>query len=122
MIVATYIIPFEAIAIPLLLMVNNLPWIDGGRISTGWLNSYHVQIVPIIADAFSIYLFVQFFHGFPEEIIAAARIDGVKNVQIFLRVVLPLSGPVFATAAILRFLAIMWNQYLWPTLVVQSDA
>ena len=120
-IVATYIIPFEAFAIPLLLVVNNLPWFATGEITFGWLNTYRVQIVPFIADAFSIYLFVQFFKGIPQETFDAAKIDGANMFQIFLRIVVPLSGPVFATAAILRFLA-MWNQYLWPTLVVQTDA
>ena len=87
----------------------------------GWFNSYHVQIVPFIADAFSIYLFVQFFKGLPDEIFDAARIDGANIFQIFTRIVVPLSGSVFATAAILQFLA-MWNQYLWPSMVVQTDA
>jgi multiple sugar transport system permease protein len=119
-IIATIIIPFEAIAIPLLLIVNNLPWIDANGITLGWFNSYHVQIVPFIANAFSIYLFVQFFKGLPGELVDAARIDGANWFQVFLRVVVPLSGPVYATAAILHFLA-MWNQFLWPALVIQTD-
>jgi multiple sugar transport system permease protein len=119
-IVATIIIPFEAIAIPLLLMVNNLPWISANGIGIGWFNSYHVQIIPFIADAFSIYLFIQFFKGLPDELFDAARIDGANWFQVFLRVVVPLSGPVYATTATLHFLA-MWNQYLWPALVIQTD-
>jgi multiple sugar transport system permease protein len=119
-IIATIIIPFEAIAIPLLLIVNNLPRIDANGITLGWFNSYHVQIVPFIANAFSIYLFVQFFKGLPGELFDAARIDGANWFQVFLRVVVPLSGPVYATVAILHLLA-MWNQYLWPSLVIQTD-
>lgn len=119
-IIATIIIPFEAIAIPLLLMVNNLPWIEADGVTLGWLNTYHVQIIPFIADAFSIYLFVQFFKALPGELIEAARIDGANWFQIYSRVIVPLSGPVFATAAILCFLT-MWNQYLWPVLVVRSE-
>lgn len=119
-IIATIIIPFEAIAIPLLLIVNNLPWIDANGITQGWFNSYHVQIVPFIANAFSIYLFVQFFKGLPDELFDAARIDGANWFQVFLRIVVPLSGPVYATVAILHVLA-MWNQYLWPSLVIQTD-
>ncbi|HSG18577.1 MAG TPA: carbohydrate ABC transporter permease [Anaerolineae bacterium] len=120
LIVAAIIIPFEAIAIPLLLIVNNLPWIDASGIIVGWLDSYQVQIIPFIADAFSIFLFYQFFKRLPDELFDAARIDGASWFQIFLRVVVPLSGPVYATVAILRFLA-MWNQYLWPALVIQTD-
>lgn len=119
-VIATFIIPFETVAVPLLLIVNKLPNIDSTGVSTGWLNTYHVQIIPFIADAFNIFLFYQYFKDLPAEIIEAAEIDGASWFQIYRRVVLPLSGPVFATAAILKFLA-MWNQYLWPLMVVQSE-
>lgn len=119
-IIATMIIPFEAIAIPLLLIVNNLPWINANGITLGWLNSYHVQIFPFIADAYSIYLFYQFFKVLPRELFDLAQIEGANWFQIFLWIVIPLSGPVYATAAILKFL-VMWNQYLWPVLVIQTD-
>ncbi len=120
-IIATLILPFETIAVPLLMVVSRLPWIGAEGITTGWLNSYQVQIIPFIVDAFSIFLFVQFFKSVPYEIIEAARIDGANWLQIFGRIVAPISGPVFATAAILRGL-FMWNQYLWPSMVVQTDA
>ena len=119
-IIATFIIPFETIAIPLLLLVNNLPWLGLDGFTIGWLNSYHVQIIPFIADALSIFLFVQFFRDLPRELIEAARIDGAGWFQIYSRVFVPISGPVFATAAILKFLA-MYNQYLWPLMVAQSE-
>lgn len=119
-IVATIIIPFEAVAIPLLLVVNNLPWIGAGGFTIGWFNSYHVQIIPFLADAFSIFLFFQFFKRIPGELIDAARIDGANWFQVYARVIVPLSGPVFATVAIIRFL-FMWNQYLWPIMVIQQD-
>lgn len=120
-IIATLILPFETIAVPLLMVVSKLPWIGAEGITTGWLNSYQVQIIPFIVDAFSIFLFVQFFKSVPYEIIEAARIDGASWPQIFGRIIVPISGPVFATAAILRGL-FMWNQYLWPSMVVQTDA
>lgn len=119
-VIATFIVPFEAIAIPLLLVVNNLPWIGAEGLQIGWLNSYHVQIVPFIADALTIFLFVQYFRDLPKELVEAARIDGARYFQIYRRVILPLSGPVFATAAILKFLA-MYNQYLWPVMVAQKE-
>ncbi len=119
-VMATFIVPFEAIAIPLLLVVNNLPWIGTGGVQIGWLNSYHVQIVPFIADALTIFLFVQYFRDLPKELVEAARVDGARYFQIYQRVILPLSGPVFATAAILKFLA-MYNQYLWPVMVAQKE-
>lgn len=120
LILATLIIPFETIAIPLLLIVNKLPWVDISGLHWGWLNTYHVQIVPWIADGLSVFLFVQYFRDLPRELIEAARIDGASWPQIYWRVIVPLAGPVFATAAILKFLA-MYNQYLWPLLVTQSE-
>ncbi len=119
-VLATFIVPFESIAIPLLLVVNNLPWIGAGGVTVGWLNSYHVQIVPFIADALTIFLFVQYFRDLPRDLVEAARVDGASYFQIYRRIILPLAGPVFATAAILKFLA-MYNQYLWPVMAAQSE-
>jgi multiple sugar transport system permease protein len=119
-VLATFIVPFESIAIPLLLVVNNLPWIGAGGLEFGWLNSYHVQIVPFIADALTIFLFVQYFRDLPRDLVEAARVDGASYFQIYRRIVAPLAGPVFATAAILKFLA-MYNQYLWPVMAAQSE-
>ena len=119
-VLATFIVPFETIAIPLLLVVNNLPWIGAGGVTVGWLNSYHVQIVPFIADALTIFLFVQYFRDLPKDLVEAARVDGASYFQIYRRIIVPLAGPVFATAAILKFLA-MYNQYLWPVMSAQSE-
>lgn len=119
-IIATLIVPFETIAIPLLLIVSKLPWIGGEGLQTGWLNTYHVQIIPFVANSFSIFLFVQFFRSLPGELVEAARIDGASWFQIYQRIFVPLSGPVLATVAILTFLP-MWNSYLWPTMVIQVE-
>lgn len=120
LVLATLIIPFETIAIPLLLLVNKLPAITPAGFTIGWLNSYHVQIVPWIADGLTIFLFVQFFKDLPKDLIEAARLDGASWFQIYRLVIMPISGPVLATAAILKFLA-MYNQYLWPLMVTQSE-
>lgn len=120
-ILATLIVPFETIAIPLLLIASKLPWIGFDGLTFGWLNSYRVQIVPFIADGLTIYLFVQYFKDLPGELIEASRVEGATWLQIYRRVVMPLSGPVLATAAILKFL-VMYNQYLWPLIVVQQES
>lgn len=120
LIIATLIIPFETIAIPLLLIVSRLPWVGLDGLHWGWLNTYHVQIIPFVAGAFSIFLFVQFFKSLPPELIEAARIDGATWFQIYARVIVPISGPVFATVAILTFLN-KWNDYLWPIMVIQLE-
>jgi multiple sugar transport system permease protein len=120
MVLATLIVPFETIAIPLLLLVSQLPWVGFEGFEIGWLNSYHVQIVPWIADGLTIFLFVQFFKDLPRDLIEASRVEGASWWQIYRRVVMPLAGPVIATAAILKFL-VMYNQYLWPLIVVQEE-
>lgn len=117
---ATLIIPYETIFIPLLLMASQLPWIGTEGLEFGWLNTYRVQIIPFIADGLSIFLFVQYFKDLPKELIEASRVEGASWWFIYRRVVMPLSGPVVATAAILKFL-FMYNQYLWPLMVVQAE-
>lgn len=108
-IIALIIIPTEAVVIPLLLMVNRI----------GWLDSYQVQIVPFIVDAFSIFLFYQFFVGLPKSLDEAAKIDGASPFQIYWKIIAPLSKQVFATVAILQFL-IRWGDFLWPLMVTRG--
>jgi len=116
-VIALIIIPFESIAVPLLFLVDRLPWIDG---SIGWLNTYHVQIIPFMADAFSIFLFYQFFKGIPKDFDEAAYVDGASPFRVYWQVIAPLARPVFATVAILQSLAI-WGSYLWPLMATASS-
>jgi multiple sugar transport system permease protein len=116
-IIALIIIPFEAVAVPMLLLVNNLPWFGG---QSTWLDSYHVQIIPFIADAFSIFLFYQFFIGLPKDLEEAALVDGASRFRIYWNIIVPLSRPVFATVAILQFL-FHWGDYLWPLMVTRGE-
>jgi multiple sugar transport system permease protein len=123
-VIATLIVPFETIAVPMVYWVSKLPtlvWEDGIlKYDFGWLNSYEVQIVPFIANAFSIFLFAQYFSTIPPSLDEAARIDGAGWFTIYRRIIVPLSGPAFATVAILTFLP-AWNSYLWPLMVVQQE-
>lgn len=109
-VIAFLIIPLEAIAVPLFYEVTLF----------GWRNTYLVQILPFIANAFSIYLFYTFFLGIPRELEEAARIDGASRVRIFCSIILPNSKPVFATVAILTFLT-HWGAFLWPLMVTHSE-
>lgn len=106
---ALVVLPFEAIAVPLFYLLND------------YRNTIGVQAVPFIANAFSIYLFTTFFRGLPEEIDDAARIDGAGPWRIYLRIVVPMSKPAFATVAILTFLA-QWASFLWPVLMVSDPS
>jgi multiple sugar transport system permease protein len=110
-VIALMIIPLEAIAVPLFYETTLL----------GWRDTYLVQIVPFIANAFSIYLFYTFFLGLPKEFEEAARIDGAGPWRIFFYIVIPNAKPVFATVAILTFLT-QWGSFLWPLMVTQSQS
>lgn len=109
-VIALMIIPLEAIAVPLFYEVTLL----------GWRDTYLVQIVPFIANAFSIYLFYTFFLALPRELEEAARIDGAGPWRIFFNIVVPNAKPVFATVAILTFLT-QWGSFLWPLMVTHSE-
>ncbi|AZM59419.1 MULTISPECIES: carbohydrate ABC transporter permease [unclassified Streptomyces] len=123
-VIATLIVPFETFALPLVWWVNQLPLlrVNGFHLewTTGWMDTYQVQILPFVANAFSIFFFHQFFRSIPRELDEAAVMDGAGWFTIYRRIVLPLSGPAVATVAILTFLP-AWNSYLWPLMVVQSE-
>jgi multiple sugar transport system permease protein len=123
-IIATLVVPFETFALPLLWWVNKLPWVifqDGQFFyTTGWLDTYRVQIFPFLANAFSVYLFYSYFQSIPKDLDEAARVDGAGWFRIYRKVVMPLAGPAIATVAILTFLP-AWNSYLWPLMVVQTE-
>ena len=109
LVVALIIIPFEALAVPLLYITAEL----------GWLDTYHVQILPFIANPLFVYLFYTFFLNVPMTLVEAARIDGAGPVRTFVSVVAPLAKPAYATMAILGFL-FSWGQFLWPAMVTRG--
>jgi multiple sugar transport system permease protein len=123
-VLATLVVPFETFALPLLWWVNKLPNVgfsDGILIlSQGWLDSYKVQVIPFIANAFSIYLFYSYFQSIPKDLDEAAKVDGASSFRVYRSIIMPLSGPAIASVSILTFLP-AWNQYLWPLMVVQSE-
>ena len=77
--------------------------------------------MPVAANAFGLYLLVQFFQSVPFEMLDSARIDGATELQILLRIIVPLSGPALTTVAILTFMT-SWNNFVWPFIVSNSDA
>jgi multiple sugar transport system permease protein len=124
LIIATLIVPFETFALPMVWWVNKLPWLEFSdfhvALTQGWLDTYRVQILPFVANAFSVFLFYQYFQSIPKELDEAALMDGANWFGIYRRIIMPLSGPAVATVAILTFLPV-WNSYLWPLMVVQDE-
>jgi multiple sugar transport system permease protein len=85
----------------------------------GWLDTLLAVIVPGAAGAFGVFFLRQFFLSMPHELEEAALIDGASRLQIFLRIILPLSKAPLATLAVLSFLT-NWNDFLWPVYVLFS--
>lgn len=108
-VVILVIVPFESVAIPLLSLLQ------------GMRDTLLVQMIPFIANAFSVVLFYTFFLNMSKAVEEAARIDGLGSWGIYWRVVLPNAKPVFATVAILSFLG-AWGQFLWPLLITSDPA
>jgi len=79
----------------------------------GWTDTYRALIVPELANGLVIFLFRQFFSSIPKEVLEAARIDGASWFQIYLRIMMPLSWPVAATAALMLFI-LQWDAFFWP--------
>lgn len=83
----------------------------------GWLDTLLAVIVPGAAGAFGVFFLRQFFVSLPRELEEAAVLDGANRLQIFLRIVLPLSKAPLVTLAVLSFLT-NWNDFLWPVYVL----
>lgn len=109
-VVALIIIPMESVAIPLLLMMAQI----------GWVDTYQAQIVPFIAHPFSIFLFYQFFASIPKDLDEAAYVAGASRLRTYWSIIMPLSLPTIATVAILQSLE-YWNAYLWPLMVTRGS-
>jgi multiple sugar transport system permease protein/putative chitobiose transport system permease protein len=110
LIVLTFLVPFEAIAIPLYTVVRSI----------GWLDTYQGLIGPGVANGIVIFLFRQFFAQIPRELAESARIEGASWLGILFRIYLPLSKPVVISAALLIFL-FQWESFLWPLIATRSE-
>jgi len=105
-----------ALAIPI--QVTALPMYIGlSHISV--LNTYFAQMLPFFLSMFAIFLFRQYFKTFPDEIIQAAKIDGLKEWEIIWRIVVPSAKPAIAAFAVFSLVA-HWNDLYWPLIVISS--
>lgn len=108
-VVVSFLVPFESIAIPLSDTVRSI----------GLDNGYPALIAPGVANGFAIFLLRQFFLAVPRELADAARLDGANLWQIYRRVYLPLNKAPMIGAGIMIFV-FQWQAYLWPLLVTNS--
>jgi multiple sugar transport system permease protein len=83
------------------------------------LNTYFAMMVPFFLSVFAIFLFRQFFRSFPDDIIHAARLDGMSEFEIVWRIVTPSAMPAIAAFAVFSFVA-HWNDLYWPLIVISD--
>jgi multiple sugar transport system permease protein len=107
--VATMLVPGQALLIPSYLLIRGLHWFD----------TYWALIVPAGASAFGVFLLRQFFLTIPHELEEAARLDGCESLGVFRHVILPLSKPALATLGIFTFMA-TWNAFEGPLIFTDS--
>ena len=109
--VISFLIPFDAIAIPLTSIFRD----------AGLDNSYLGLILPGVGNGFAVFLLRGFFLGIPKELADAALVDGLGWWGIFWRVYLPLSKPALVGAGLILFV-FQWQAYLWPLLIAPDPA
>ncbi len=104
-------LPYQVTLVPVFVLMKNL----------GWVDTLLPLIIPYFfgGGAFYIFLFRQFMMTIPLELDDAAKIDGCGTLGLYGRIILPLSRPVLATAAIFSFLA-HWNDFLGPLIYLNS--
>ena len=107
MVLAVMMIPFEVRMIPLFLQYR-----DWNMLDTWW-----PLILGSFAWAYGIFLARQFIDSIPDSLRESASIDGAGEWYIFLKIILPLCGPVIATLVIFQVVN-QWNNFLWPLVVV----
>jgi multiple sugar transport system permease protein len=109
LLLSSLMIPGQITIVPLFILVRNL----------GLYNTHTALILPALINPFGVFLLRQYFVTLPNELEDAARVDGANALTIYWRIVLPLSGPVLTTLAILTFVG-MWNAYFFPLIMINS--
>ncbi len=110
--ICAMMIPYQVTQVPLYMLVVNTLKLD---------NSYLSLIAPTFVTAYNVFLCKQFMSSLPIEIIECAKIEGCNQLQIYLKIIMPLSKTVLAVMAILTFMN-SWNTFFWPFLVTSQEA
>jgi multiple sugar transport system permease protein len=106
------VVPFQLLIIPLYVMIVR---------NYGLGDSYMGMILPFAINSTAVFIFRQFFLALPEDLFAAARIDGASELRILWSIALPLVRPALLTATLITFIG-PWNEFLWPFLVTKNVA
>jgi multiple sugar transport system permease protein len=109
LLVSALMIPVQVTLVPLFILMRQL----------GFYNTHAALILPALINPFGVFLLRQYFLTIPSELEDAARVDGASVFTIYYRIILPLSGPVLTTLAILTFVT-MWNSYFLPLIMINK--
>jgi len=110
LVLLSLMIPFQATSIPLYIMLYH----------AGLLDTTAALVIPFIASAFGIFLMRQFFMGVPDDLINAARLDGMGEFELVWRILMPAAMPALTAFAIFSVVW-HWNDYFWPLLVINTQ-
>ncbi|MER6395948.1 carbohydrate ABC transporter permease [Kitasatospora sp. NPDC059973] len=116
MMLATLMIPAAVLVVPQYLTVLDLPLLHVNLINTPW-----AIWLPTVANAFNIFLLKRFFDSIPEDLMAAAAIDGATPLRALRSIVLPMSRPILGVVSIFAVVNV-WKDFLWPMLVQPDPA
>ena len=116
-ILATIMIPFQAIMLPVYLITLKLHLIDSVNNVMGYIG----LVMPFAVSAFGIFLMRQAFLKVPKEVEEAAIVDGCNVFQMFVKVVLPMVKPTLAVLAVFTFIG-SWGEFLWPSIMLTKDS
>jgi multiple sugar transport system permease protein len=87
----------------------------------GWINSFQGMVVPHLANVFGLFLLRQYIKTIPNSLFQAARIDGANELQVFTKIVIPLSFPIMVTLFLLTFVG-QWSNFLWQLITNTPDS
>ncbi|MBM7646189.1 multiple sugar transport system permease protein [Scopulibacillus daqui] len=113
---AIFIVILSTLMIPTELLV--IPWYVAGS-KLHWVNTYWGLMLPGMIEAFGVFLMRQFMMSIPDDILDAARIDGMGELRIWWRIALPQVRQAMAAMGIITFLG-NWNAYLWPVIATST--
>ena len=116
-ILATIMVPFQAIMLPVYLITLKLHLVDSVSNTMGFIG----LIMPFAVSAFGIFLMRQAFLAIPKEMEEAAIVDGCNAFQVFWKVLLPMVKPSLAVLAIFTFIG-SWGEFLWPSIVLTKES
>ena len=110
LVVLVQLVPFQLLLIPLYVLVTR---------TYGLADSYLGMSLPFLINTTAVFVFRQFFLQVPQDLFAAARIDGASELRVLWSVALPLVRPALLTTVLLTFIG-PWNEFLWPFLVTKQ--